>query len=92
MRLASHILPRCLSASVLLSGVTEVIQDGVTGFTVREGDVSALAERIATLLADQALRERIAAAASRGLDEFERDTMVRQQEELYEELLEEARA
>jgi glycosyltransferase involved in cell wall biosynthesis len=73
-------------AAMAVDGVDEVVHDGVNGFLVREGDVAALAERVAALLGDAALRERLAAAAAAGLEEFERDTMVRQQEVLYEAL------
>lgn len=85
-------LVEALAASVpvvamAVDGVDEVVRDGVNGFLVREGDVVALAERVAALLADAPLRARLAAAAGDRLDEFERDTMVRQQESLYEALL-----
>ncbi|MEW6742804.1 MAG: glycosyltransferase family 4 protein [Planctomycetota bacterium] len=40
-------------------GVTEWLQDGVTGFLVRRGEVGELAGRIARLLADEPLRERL---------------------------------
>jgi glycosyltransferase involved in cell wall biosynthesis len=74
-------------AAMAVDGVDEVVRDGVNGFLVREGDVAALAERVAALLADAPLRARLAAAAGDRLDEFERDTMVRRQESLYEALL-----
>ena len=85
-------LVEALAASVpvvamAVDGVDEVVRDGVNGFLVREGDVAALAERVAALLADAPLRARLAAAAGDRLDEFERDTMVRRQESLYEALL-----
>jgi glycosyltransferase involved in cell wall biosynthesis len=74
-------------AAMAVDGVDEVVRDGVNGFLVREGDVGALGECVASLLADASLRERMAACAGAGLDQFERDTMVRQQEQLYEELI-----
>ena len=43
-------------------GVPEVIADGVTGYLVPFGAVAALADRIARLLADPALRARLGAA------------------------------
>lgn len=46
-----------------LSGVPEIIRDGETGFVVPPGDAAGLAERLDTLLADAALRERMGAAA-----------------------------
>jgi len=69
-----------------VDGVAEVVRDGENGFLVGEGDVEALASRVAEVLRDRGLRERLAGATGRGLAEFERGTMVRQQEELYREL------
>lgn len=44
-------------------GVPEIVADGVTGFLVPPGDLDALAEAMATLLADAALRRRMGEAA-----------------------------
>jgi glycosyltransferase involved in cell wall biosynthesis len=64
-----------------------VVREGVDGFLVREGDIGALAERVSSLLVDPDLRAAMAARAGEGLDQFDRDAMVRQQELLYAELL-----
>jgi D-inositol-3-phosphate glycosyltransferase len=42
-----------------VGGLTTTVRDGVTGFLVPEGDVSALAERLDTLLGDGDLRWRL---------------------------------
>jgi glycosyltransferase involved in cell wall biosynthesis len=42
-----------------IGGVPEIVADGVTGFLVAPGDVDALRERLATLLADHALAARV---------------------------------
>ncbi len=72
--------------AMAVDGVDEVVRDGVNGYLVRAGDVNELADRVAALLADPALHRRFAAQAGAGLEEFERDTMVRQQEVLLEAL------
>jgi glycosyltransferase involved in cell wall biosynthesis len=72
--------------AMAVDGVVEVVRDGVNGFVVPAGDLAALAERVGAIVSDRGLRERLAAAAPRGLEEFDRDLMVRQQEELYLEL------
>ena len=74
-------------AAMAVDGVDEVVRDGVNGFLVRAGDVAALAERVGALLADPMLRARFAARAGEGLEPFDRDVMVRQQEALYVALL-----
>jgi len=50
----------CLSTAV--SGVPELIEDGVTGALVPPDDPAALAEALARLIGDPALRARLAAA------------------------------
>jgi glycosyltransferase involved in cell wall biosynthesis len=42
-----------------IGGVPEVVSDGETGFLVAPGDVAALSDRLATLLANRSLRERM---------------------------------
>ena len=65
-------------------GVCDILQDGVNGYVVPPGNVSLLADRVASLLKDEALRRRLGdqAAASIG-DEFDIGLMVRAQEILY---------
>jgi glycosyltransferase involved in cell wall biosynthesis len=70
-----------------VDGTPEVVTPGVNGFLVPAGDVSALAAAVVDLLDRPRLRAEMAAAAPTGLDEFDIDLMVRQQEELYRCLL-----
>lgn len=69
-------------------GVVDVLQDGVNGYLVSPGAVSAAAGRVVSLLKDPALRQSLgqAAAASIG-PEFDISGMVAAQERLYDELL-----
>jgi glycosyltransferase involved in cell wall biosynthesis len=70
-----------------VDGTPEVVRDGASGFLVPVADVGALARGVITLLEDPELRRRMAATAAQGLEQFDIDTMVRQQEELYRWLL-----
>ena len=70
-----------------VDGTPEVVKDGRNGFLVEAGDVAGLARRVSQLLCDDGLHRRLAAAAGEGLDEFDIDRMVREQEELYRWLL-----
>jgi len=72
--------------SMAVEGVDEVIREGENGFIVGQGDTAAMAAHVGRLLADGELRSRLAAAAPEGLAGFDRDLMVRQQEDLYGEL------
>ncbi len=69
-----------------VDGVAEVVRDGVNGFLVEAGDVAAMVARVNELLGNDALRASLAARTGEGLEGFDRDLAVRQQEALYEEL------
>jgi glycosyltransferase involved in cell wall biosynthesis len=73
--------------AMAVDGVEEVVRDGIDGYLVREGDMASLTERVAALLADPGLRSALAARAGENLAEFDRDAMVRAQEELYDRLV-----
>ena len=69
-------------------GVADLITDGVNGFGVNPGDEAALAAAAQRVLDDPALRAKLAAGArATGLASFDIDLMVKQQQELYSELL-----
>jgi glycosyltransferase involved in cell wall biosynthesis len=70
-----------------VDGVVEVVRHGVNGFLAAAGDVPSLARGVCQLLGSSELRQEMAAAARGGLDEYDIDLMVRQQEELYRWLL-----
>ena len=52
-----------------VGGLTTTIQDGVTGYLVPEGDPAALADRVASLLADDEARARMSREATRWANE-----------------------
>jgi glycosyltransferase involved in cell wall biosynthesis len=70
-----------------VDGTPEVVCHGVNGFLVEPGDVSGLASSVRRLLEDDGLREGMSEAAPSGLEDFDIDLMVRQQEDLYRWLL-----
>ena len=66
-----------------VDGTVEVVRSEDNGLLAPAGDIAALAQSVDRLLTDPSLRERMAAAAREGLEEFDRDLMVRRQEDLY---------
>jgi glycosyltransferase involved in cell wall biosynthesis len=62
-------------------GTGELVRDGVSGRVVPPGDPQALRQAIAELLADRALRQRLAAKARQLLARFDYGKMVQQTEE-----------
>jgi glycosyltransferase involved in cell wall biosynthesis len=72
------------AVATAVGSVADVVADGETGFVVPAGDAEALAERITRLLADAALRSRMATAARQRAElRFDQRDMVRRYEELF---------
>lgn len=66
-----------------VGSIGETVRDGETGFLVAPGDVDAMAERIAALLADETVRRRLGAAGRRlVVADWSLDRMVRGYERL----------
>jgi len=57
-------------------GPSDIIDDGVDGFLVAEGDTAALARRVVLLLGDDDLRRSMSAAALEAADRFSPDAFV----------------
>jgi glycosyltransferase involved in cell wall biosynthesis len=58
--------------ATFVGGMAELVEDGVTGFLVRPGDPSQLADRIARLVDDPDLRDRLGSAGrAKVTDEFD---------------------
>ncbi|HUH14413.1 MAG TPA: glycosyltransferase family 4 protein [Gaiellaceae bacterium] len=71
-----------------VGGVPDVVSDGEHGFLVDVGDVEALAERLARLAADPALRERMGAAGrAHVLSRYAVERLVDDVDRLYRSLL-----
>jgi len=70
-----------------VDGTAEVVRHGVNGFLAEAGQIADMVKEVCAILADPKLRQRMAAAAPLGLEEFDIDLMVRQQEDLYTCLL-----
>ncbi|MFV2072182.1 MAG: glycosyltransferase family 4 protein [Thermoanaerobaculales bacterium] len=66
-----------------VDGTVEVVRSGDNGYLVPAGDVEALAAGVCRILESPDLWAQFAAAAPEGLGEFDRDLMVRKQEDLY---------
>lgn len=72
-----------------VDGSVEAVRDGVDGYLCKPGDVDAMAEKVVRLLKDPDLSENMGREGNRVVDEWDQDTMVSKQEELYERILKE---
>jgi glycosyltransferase involved in cell wall biosynthesis len=72
-----------------VGGVPDVVRDGEDGYLVEAGDVDGLAERLAALAADPALRERMGdAGRTRVIPRYAVARLVDEVDRLYRSLLE----
>jgi len=70
-----------------MGGLTDMVEEGVTGLLVPPGDEAALRQAMERLLADPALRARMGEAAKRKVVEFQAGSVVPRIEQLYRRLL-----
>jgi glycosyltransferase involved in cell wall biosynthesis len=73
-----------------VGGVTEIIEDGKTGYLVRPANPDAMAERLKYMLEHGRLRQEIALRGQRSVrDRFGIEYMVKSVQDLYEAMLNE---
>ena len=68
------------------TGPGEIIEDGVNGFLVPDGDVGAFAERLERLMGDAGLRKRLSDMSYSNMDKFRKSEIVKQWIHLFETL------
>ena len=67
-------------------GPSSIITDGVDGYIVEVGDVKQFANRLSALMADQALRQKMGAAAVRAAQRYLPENIMPQWQELFSNL------
>lgn len=71
----------------ILTGPSEIIQDGVNGFLVKDGDIQMLADKIEELINSEMLRKSFSVAAYEGIDKFKKEKILAQWRNLIEKVL-----
>lgn len=75
---------RCPSVATKVGGIPEVVEDGVTGMLVQDGDSRALSKAVENLITDANLRYQLGAAAQESAKKrFSPDIIVPQYEAFY---------
>lgn len=87
-----RVIPQAWAASLpvvvtAVDGSAEAVTDGENGFLFQPHDVEGGAAKVVELVKNTALRKKFAAAGLISVAEFDIDLMVRQQEQLYENML-----
>lgn len=67
-------------------GPKDLIEDGVNGFLVDEGDIDGLADRLVCLIENEELRKGMGGAAYRNSGRYAEDTIMKQWLDLFQEL------
>lgn len=70
-----------------IGGLTDLVDDGATGFLIPPNDPTALCAAMQVLIDDPALRARMGAAAQRKVVDFQATTVITKLEHLYARLL-----
>jgi glycosyltransferase involved in cell wall biosynthesis len=70
-----------------IAGIPEQIDDGETGYLIRPGDVSALADRLTELSMDSTRRERMGKRGRERVGRFSIDSMLEDIDGVYRALL-----
>ena len=72
-------------------GPKDLIEDGVNGFLIEEGDTAGLAKGILRLMEDEALRKKMGAASYQNSEKYAEDTVMIQWMDLFNDLIKESR-
>lgn len=70
-------------------GPKDIIEDGISGFLVEEGDTDALAERLIDLINDERLRNEMGQAAYRNSARYAEGVIMKQWEDLFQQVIKE---
>ena len=70
----------------IMTGPSEIVRDGVNGYLVENGDITAMVDRICELIEQPLLRKRFSDATVLDMDKFEKGEIVAQWENLFLEL------
>lgn len=70
----AHGLP--LVSFDIMTGPSDIIDDGINGFLIKPFDTDAMAQKLDDLLANNALRQRMSENAAVGMDKFSEETIL----------------
>lgn len=67
-------------------GPSDIIQDGITGFLVEDGNIAQFAEKVVTLIKDETLRKKMGAAAYKNSGRFSEEKVMSKWVDLFNEV------
>ena len=70
----------------IMTGPSDIIQDGVNGYLIEEGNIDEMAERIVELIKEDSKRKAFSKESQRDMDKFEMKKITSQWNELVKNL------
>lgn len=71
----------------ILTGPSEIIQNGITGYVIEDGNIFAFAQKLESLMSDKNLRSLFSANAYQGIEKFQENNILNQWKSLFNQLL-----
>ena len=71
----------------ILTGPSEIIEDGINGYLVKDGDISGFAEKLDVLMGDELLRASFSKQAGQGIERFQKEKILEQWKALFDLML-----
>lgn len=71
----------------ILTGPSEIIEDGKNGYLVKDGDIEGFAERLDMLMRDESLKVSFSRQASEGIERFQKEKILEQWKALFDVVL-----
>lgn len=71
----------------IIYGPSEIIQDGVNGFLIEDGNVQAMANKIEELISNETLRTNLSESAYEEIGKFDKEKILKQWRKLIEQML-----
>lgn len=68
-------------------GPKDLIEDGINGFLIPEGDINSLADKVSMILMDKKLRKKVGNAAFRSVMEYTEDNIMSKWIDLFKEIV-----
>ena len=72
----------------IMTGPSDIIQDGINGYLIEEGNIDEMAERIVELIKDDSKRKAFSKESQRDMDKFEMEGIIGKWEKIAKELIE----
>ena len=71
----------------ILTGPSEIIDDGRNGYLIEDGDINSFAEKLEMLMRDELLRVSFSRQSRQGIERFQKEKILEQWKALFDAIL-----